>query len=163
MTRESRSSPTGRGSGCSAATRTHHRCSRGRSYYYTSVQGDDEKLNATRLALRDLGFEPNVFKKVKGTPSKGVDVSLTTDVVSLAYRGAYDVAYLIAGDGDYVPLVEEVKRAGARVVVAFFENHGLNNELRVVADDFVDLTDKARVRPGRRVGAMGTNGHKRPR
>jgi uncharacterized LabA/DUF88 family protein len=96
-----------------------------RAYYYTGVVGDERKLRKARLAIRELGFEPNVFKKPKGTKSKGVDVSLTTAVVSHAYRRGYDVAFLIAGDGDYVPMVEEAKRAGTRVVVAFFEKHGL--------------------------------------
>lgn len=112
-----------------------------RSYYYTAIAGDERKLRKTRLAIRELGFEPNVFKKVKGTKSKGVDVSLTTALVSHAYRHSYEVAYLLAGDGDYVPMVEEAKRAGRRVVVAFFEKHGLNPELRIAADHFIDLTD----------------------
>src|ERR1043166_8903059 len=83
-----------------------------RSYYYTAVVGDDQRMLETQLAIRELGFEPNVFKKAKGTKSKGVDVSLTTAVVSHAYRHSFDVAYLLAGDGDYAPMVEEVKRAG---------------------------------------------------
>ena len=51
------------------------------------------------------------------------------------------MAVLIAGDGDYVPLVEAVKRMGLHVVVGFFERNGLNPELRIAADDFVDITD----------------------
>jgi uncharacterized LabA/DUF88 family protein len=81
-----------------------------RAHYYTAVTGDDEALETARLAVRELGFDPHVFKKVKGTRSKGVDVSLTTDVIAHAYRGAYEVAYLIAGDGDYAPMVEETGR-----------------------------------------------------
>jgi hypothetical protein len=110
-----------------------------RAYYYTAVVGDDERLMTTRLAIRNLGFDPNVFKKAKGTRSKGVDVSLTTAVVSHAYRGSYEIAFLVAGDGDYAPMVEEAKRAGRRIVVAFFENYGLNPALRIAADVFIDL------------------------
>jgi uncharacterized LabA/DUF88 family protein len=112
-----------------------------RAYYYTAVVGDERKLTRTRLAIRNLGFEPNVFKKAKGTKSKGVDVSLTTALVGHAHRASYQVAYLLAGDGDYVPMVEEAKRAGRRVVVAFFEKHGLNPQLRIAADHFIDLSD----------------------
>lgn len=113
-----------------------------RAYYYTAVVGDERKLRRVRLAIRKLGFEPNVFKKPKGTKSKGVDVSLTTALVSHAYRNSYEVAYLLAGDGDYVPMVEEVKRAGRRVVVVFFEKHGLNPELRIAADHFIDISER---------------------
>jgi uncharacterized LabA/DUF88 family protein len=115
-----------------------------RSYYYTAVIGDERRLRKARLAIRSLGFEPNVFKKAKGTQSKGVDVTLTSDFVSHAYRNSYEVAYLVAGDGDYVPMVNEAKRAGKRVVVAFFENHGLNDELRIAADHFIDLSKSFR-------------------
>jgi uncharacterized LabA/DUF88 family protein len=111
-----------------------------KAFYYTAVAGDERKLRKTRLAIRALGFEPNVFKKLKGTRSKGVDVSLTTDIVSLAYRDRYDVAYLLAGDGDYEPMINEVKRAGKRVAVAFFEKQGLNPELRIAADRFIDVS-----------------------
>lgn len=39
-----------------------------------------------------------------------------------------------------MPLLSAVKRLGHHVVVCFFAEHGLNNELRIAADDFVDLT-----------------------
>jgi uncharacterized LabA/DUF88 family protein len=64
----------------------------------------------------------NVFKKDKqGRKTKGVDITLTRDMLSHAFRGNYDVARLIAGDGDYLPLIEEVKRLGKRVQVCFFD------------------------------------------
>jgi hypothetical protein len=53
----------------------------------TAVVGDDEKLTRARLAIREMSFDPDVFKKSKGTRSKGVDVSLTTGVVAHAYPG----------------------------------------------------------------------------
>jgi len=49
---------------------------------------------------------------------------------------------LIAGDGDYVPLVEEVKHLGKRVLVIFFsEDSGLSPALKLAADDFFDWTN----------------------
>jgi uncharacterized LabA/DUF88 family protein len=62
-------------------------------------------------------------------------------VVAHAFRGHYDVAILLAGDGDYLPLVEELKREGKAVVVCFFESTGLNPRLRREADDFVNLDE----------------------
>jgi len=38
-------------------------------------------------------------------------------------------------------IVEAVKRFGRHVVVGFFAAHGLSPELRIAADDFVDLTE----------------------
>jgi uncharacterized LabA/DUF88 family protein len=111
-----------------------------RSYYYTAVQGDSTTLDSVRSALQALEFSPRVFRKPRGGRSKGVDVSLTTDVLTHAHQGNYQLCILVAGDGDYVPLVEEVKRLGRNVFVAFFKDNGLSSELRLAADDFLDLT-----------------------
>ena len=48
---------------------------------------------------------------------------------------------LVARDGDYVPLVEEVKRLGELVHVAFFGEkvRGLSPELRLASDRFWEL------------------------
>ena len=50
---------------------------------------------------------------------------------------------LIAGDADFVPLVDEVKRMGKQVFVLFFSAaHGLGEELRRHSDDFLDFEEK---------------------
>jgi uncharacterized LabA/DUF88 family protein len=113
-----------------------------RSYYYTSMPYENAgAVTHTRLALRELGFEPRMFPRRQGK-SKAVDLSLATDVLTLAGENRYEVAVIFAGDGDYVPVVEAVKRLGRHVVVGFFGGvgAGLNDELRIAADDFVDLT-----------------------
>jgi uncharacterized LabA/DUF88 family protein len=111
-----------------------------RAYYYTSVVGDDEKLNEVRQALWQLGFHPEVFKKAKSShKAKGVDIALTKDLLSHAFRNNFEVAVLIAGDGDYVPLVEEVKRLGKLVYIVFFAEGGTNSSLRLAADMFYDI------------------------
>jgi uncharacterized LabA/DUF88 family protein len=109
-----------------------------RAYYYTSQVADD--LTGSREELWALGFSPQVFKKVKGQEkSKGVDIALAKDLLSHAHGGNYEVAVLVAGDGDYVPLVEEVKRLGKLVYIQLFPSCGLNPELRLAWDAFFDL------------------------
>jgi uncharacterized LabA/DUF88 family protein len=113
-----------------------------RAYYYTSTIGDDDKIRSVREALWKLGFQPEVFKKSRGQArTKGVDIALATDLLGNAYRDNYDAAVLIAGDGDYVPLVEEVKRLGKVVHVVFFgeNDRGLSPELRLASDWFWEL------------------------
>jgi uncharacterized LabA/DUF88 family protein len=56
-----------------------------------------------------------------------------------AFMNNYDTAVLVAGDGDYVPLVEEVKRFGKRVVLHFFQS-GLSEDLKLACDAFIDVT-----------------------
>ena len=65
------------------------------------------------------------------------EIALTTDMLSHGYRNNYDAAVLFAGDGDYVPLVEEVKRLGKVVYIMFFQGSGVNNELRLASDTFL--------------------------
>lgn len=48
---------------------------------------------------------------------KGIDVSLALEAYESALLHRYDVLALIAGDGDYVPLVRKLAIAGARVML----------------------------------------------
>ena len=107
-----------------------------RAHYYTSVSGSSEKVDSVKNQLWDIGFTPHVFWKQKNTKSKGVDIALTTDLLSDAYRDNYDAAVLCAGDGDYVPLVEEVKRLGKVVYLLFFDGTPLNDNLMYSSDTF---------------------------
>ena len=56
-----------------------------------------------------------------------------------AFLNNYDAAVLIAGDGDYVPLVQEVKRLGKVVYLEFFEHCGLSPDLHLAADLFFEM------------------------
>jgi uncharacterized LabA/DUF88 family protein len=60
-------------------------------------------------------------------------------MLSHCFLGNYDVAVLFAGDGDYVPLVNEVKRMGKVVYLAFFEQRCLSDKLALAADITFDL------------------------
>jgi uncharacterized LabA/DUF88 family protein len=57
---------------------------------------------------------------------------------AVASRRHYDVAILVAGDADYVPLVRAVKNEGARVHVWFLSS-GISPELRRESDYFVNV------------------------
>jgi uncharacterized LabA/DUF88 family protein len=111
-----------------------------RAYYYTSLAGDEPLILSIKQALRALGFHPEVFKKVRAQEkAKGVDIALAKDFLSHAFLDNYDVAVLVAGDGDYVPLLTEVKRLGKVVYVVFFHHYGLSTELHLAADMFFEM------------------------
>jgi hypothetical protein len=113
-----------------------------RSTYYTSLVGDEDCIQRVRTDLWNLGFHPEVFKKsLKTQKAKGVDISLTKDMLSHAFLGNYDIAILIAGDGDYIPLVQEIERLGKRLHVCFFDDQSLNPGLKLAADHFINLSD----------------------
>src|SRR5262249_52921478 len=88
--------------------------------------------------LRRFGFQPSVFKKTADGRSKGVDITLARDLLAHAYLDNYDVAVVVANDGDYLPLVEEAQRRGRIIIVAAFDCK-MSPELRLTADYFYDL------------------------
>jgi uncharacterized LabA/DUF88 family protein len=112
-----------------------------RKHYYTSVQGSPEDIQKAADWLKDQGFEaPRVFQKNKTKGSKQVDISLATDMLIHAAHRNYEIAVLVAGDEDYVPLIRAVQGEGARVHVWFLQD-GLNPQLRHQSDYFVDLDE----------------------
>jgi uncharacterized LabA/DUF88 family protein len=110
-----------------------------RCYYYTCSHGDANELNRIRDCLCSIHFSPVVIHKPRGMRAKGVDISLTKDMLLQAFLNNYDVAVLVTGDGDFIPVVEEVKRFGKRVVVAFWDTRDLNSDSRRAADEFSAL------------------------
>jgi uncharacterized LabA/DUF88 family protein len=112
-----------------------------RCYYYTTTGGGREAADLVHDELMRHGFSPIVVHRSSNQKkAKGVDIALTKDMLLQAFLNNYDVAVLVAGDGDYQPLVEEVKRLGKWVVVSFFsEEDGLNPRLRRAADQFAPL------------------------
>ncbi len=82
------------------------------------------------------------FGALKGLKSrvrqKGVDALLAVDMLDGAFSSIYDVAVLVAGDADFVPVVEAVRRRGVMVVVAA-ARESLAEELRRAADRFIEI------------------------
>ena len=67
---------------------------------------------------------------------KAVDIALTVDMLRMAVANEYDTAYLLANDGDYTPLVKEVRDIGKKVFVVC-PSYG--NALAAVAYRFIQL------------------------
>jgi len=87
--------------------------------------------------------------KVEKDEEKGVDVALVTDMISMAYKNAYDTAILVGGDEDYLSAVNDVKLIPKRVEIAAFSDTDTNDpprwvttisrEMKMVADHFYPL------------------------
>lgn len=67
---------------------------------------------------------------------KAVDVMIAVDMVVLAERDRFDVAYLLSADGDFTPAVEAV-RARRKKVFAVSAAHGA--QLAAACDAFIRL------------------------
>lgn len=119
-----------------------------RSYYFSALKsGNNQTLEDVAERLKALDFEPNLFTTKKSrkegegrvAASKLVDQSLTVTALHHAYGDHYDTAMILAGDADYIPLIQELKSMGKRVHVAFF-GEVVPSSLRMAGDKFFDLT-----------------------
>lgn len=129
--------------------------------YYTTFQGSTDDLEALETQISGLkahlilghhggvdtlmpnatGLVPKVFKKQsRGKKTKSVDINICVDVLTQAYQGAVDDIYIVSGDGDYAPLIEQVMRTGKRVHVAALSD-GLSPVMRRISDHFVLLDE----------------------
>ncbi len=130
-----------------------------RAIYYTYVQGDETTVIATSDAIRKMCFHqyspmnqlhvtpgvvntlyPKVYKKGKGKKAKGVDIQMTVDILTNVEQDNMDNVYLLSGDGDYKPVIEECIRRGKQVYISAFSS-GLSDSLKMIADQLVCLDD----------------------
>ncbi|MBU2617070.1 MAG: NYN domain-containing protein [Euryarchaeota archaeon] len=116
-----------------------------RAYYYGSFDPLNEGQIKFKHFLQYNGFNVETRTlRMRGDKhhEKGVDVALVTEMLSLGFRGIYDVAVLVSGDDDFVCAVDEVKRNGRRIEIAAF-NCAIGGELKRSADRFRPLDDIA--------------------
>ena len=67
---------------------------------------------------------PQCHQAFRQSAEKGVDTAIATDLLSLAWEGAYDVAILVSSDADFVPAVERLQEKGLKVINATWRGHG---------------------------------------
>ncbi len=82
----------------------------------------------------------SVIKRGDRFVQKEVDVSLACEMLEHALMDHFDVAVIVSGDRDFVPVMQKVQAAGKRVEVAAFQNE-MNAESRRSADIFYELDD----------------------
>lgn len=73
----------------------------------------------------DVRACPSCSSDMRGTEEKGIDTLIASDLVSLAWEGAYDVAVLVSSDQDFVPAAEYLQSKGIKVVQAAFPPSGM--------------------------------------
>jgi uncharacterized LabA/DUF88 family protein len=86
---------------------------------------EERQLKRDRQLYQDLmhsGIEPKFMPMPQsGQNEKGADVSLAIDAMQIGLEGKIDIAVLVSGDGDFVPLVRALMKQGIRVMAAYFE------------------------------------------
>ena len=90
-------------------------------------------------------FYVKQFERSMRGAEKQVDVYLATQMVALAYENAYDIAYLVSGDEDYLPAIEIVQQKG-KIVAAVSANESISSRLKRRADQYILIDDNASER-----------------
>ncbi len=108
-----------------------------------AVRAGEKDEETFHKALDGIGFEVKL-KDLQifygGNKKADWDVGIAIDAIELAPK--LDVVILISGDGDYIPLVEHLKRAlGCRVEIVAF-GRSCSSKLKEAGDSFLDLDNK---------------------
>jgi uncharacterized LabA/DUF88 family protein len=91
---------------------------------FTSTQSNDHQRRIDRNRHMDLmhaGIDPKYVPMSKAQGEKGIDIAMAIDTLQVGMEGKIDVAVLVTGDGDFVPLVRALMKHGIRVATIYFE------------------------------------------
>jgi uncharacterized LabA/DUF88 family protein len=109
----------------------------GRAVLYGSKPPPNDSL---WRAAEHHGFEVVVHDRNAGNKEKKIDTQLTADVITDSFqwmKEGRDQVRLVAGDSDYVPVIETLQERGFPCVVVFWDH--ASRELKDAAHQFVSL------------------------
>ena len=133
------------------------------------VQKPEVDQRAFLEALRRAGYETKIKEltvRDDGSTRGDWDVGMTVDALTLAPK--LDTVVMVTGDGDFVPLVESMKRLGCRTEIISFEQT-TSNELMRCCDEFMPISQEVLfkeekfVRESREREYTGLTDHANPR
>ena len=64
---------------------------------------------------------------------KKVDVKLAIDLICYAYEDVYDIAVLVSGDGDFIPVIKKLKKLNKKLEIWAFK-YSLANSIKEKVD-----------------------------
>lgn len=98
---------------------------------FKSSQASEEQLRLDRKRHHDLlhaGIETKNLPMSETKEEKGIDVYMAVETLQIGLDGKIDLAILVTGDGDFVPLVRALMKNGIKVMIAYFEYTEENHE-----------------------------------
>ena len=87
------------------------------------IDSTADQLKRDRSLYHDsmhAGVDPKYLPMSQMQGEKGVDVALAVDALQVGLGQMIDVAVLVTGDGDFVPLVRALNKQGVRVLATYF-------------------------------------------
>ena len=113
---------------------------------FTSKNATEEQLRTDRNRHHDLmhaGVEPRYLPMSETRGEKGIDVALAVDALQVGLGGKIDIAVLVTGDGDFVPLVRALNKQGVRVLGAYFKFQGKDGHESFINDRLLSVVNYA--------------------
>jgi uncharacterized LabA/DUF88 family protein len=113
---------------------------------FTSKNATEEQLRTDRNRHHDLmhaGVEPKYLPMSETRGEKGIDVALAVDALQVGLGGKIDIAVLVTGDGDFVPLVRALNKQGVRVLGAYFKFQGKDGHESFINDRLLSVVNYA--------------------
>jgi uncharacterized LabA/DUF88 family protein len=88
----------------------------------SAAQESNLRLDRKRhLDLLHAGIEPKNVPMSETQGEKGIDVYMAVETLQIGLDDKIDIAVLVTGDGDFVPLVRALMKNGVRVLISYFE------------------------------------------
>lgn len=92
---------------------------------YSATNADEKHLKLDRQRHQDLmhaGIETK-FQPMSQSSNmeKGIDVAMAIDILEIGLSEVIDLAVLVTGDGDFVPLVRSLMKHSVTVNIAYFD------------------------------------------
>lgn len=112
---------------------------------YHEKDATEKQLRQDRKRHIDMlhaGIEPKFMPMSETKGEKGIDIIMAMDALQIGLEDKIDIAVLVTGDGDFVPLTRALMKNGIRVMAAYFEykdknHHGFINERLLNACNYV--------------------------
>jgi uncharacterized LabA/DUF88 family protein len=102
--------------------------------YNSRVQPERKELNRIRGLSGYHVFLGEAIRSGGTIRQKGVDILIAVHMLTHAFRGVMDRAFLFAGDRDFAPLVSALVQQGIYVIVAYHPK-SVSEELLDAADE----------------------------
>jgi uncharacterized LabA/DUF88 family protein len=119
-----------------------------RIYYYDGTS-DDQKHENVRIyhdKLKEMNMvHVKIIQMTKsskgktGYKQKGIDTLISIDMLSKAYENHYDVAFLLAGDRDFEPVVKAVKDDAGKNVYGIYFDSSFSCDLKISFDSVFEI------------------------
>jgi len=107
--------------------------------FYSKLRHLEMTIKTKPLRKRPYRCEKCEYEK-KINYEKGIDASLSTDLLWHAFQNSYDTAIILTGDDDFVPPIEKVKLLGRRVEIWTFKDF-IGREMKKIVDKINYIDD----------------------